>query len=104
LTAREKNAGGDHPLPYLFAFVAIGLFFSLILSELTMHRVLSSRVHALTDWAADSSDASAGRKLLAFVVWPFSIVMAMRPQREREAARIASEFHSGKLEPKPADD
>lgn len=57
-----------------------------------MPRVLSSRTHALTDQSADAVVAAIGRKLLAFIAWPFSIVKAMRPQREREAARIAAEF------------
>jgi len=63
-----------------------------------MARVLSSRTNALNDHSADAVVAATGRKLLAFLAWPFSIVMAMRPQREREAARIATEFHSEKLD------
>lgn len=57
-----------------------------------MARVLSSRTGALSEQSADAAVAATGRKLLAFIAWPFSIVMAMRPQREREAAKIAREF------------
>jgi hypothetical protein len=59
-----------------------------------MARVLSSRSHALSEQSADAIVVAAGRKLLAFIVWPFSIVTAMRPQRELEAARIARDFPS----------
>jgi hypothetical protein len=65
-----------------------------------MARVLLSRANAHSDRSADAIVASLGRKLLAFIVWPFSIALAMRPQREREAARIAHDFrtdlHSGR--------
>jgi hypothetical protein len=33
-----------------------------------------------------------GEKALKFLAWPFGIVLTMRPQREREAARIAADF------------
>jgi hypothetical protein len=51
------------------------------------------RPDSLADESADAVVASAGKKLLGFLSSPFSIVLAMRPQREREAARIAREFH-----------
>lgn len=57
-----------------------------------MTPVLSSRAGALSEQSADAVVAATGGKLLAFIAWPFSIVIAMRPQREREAARIAREF------------
>jgi hypothetical protein len=59
-----------------------------------MARVLLSPGNALGEQSADAIVASLGRKLLAFIVWPFSIALAMRPQREREAARIAHEFRT----------
>jgi hypothetical protein len=51
------------------------------------------RPDSLADGSADAVVASAGKKLLLFLSLPFSIVLAMRPQREREAARIARDFH-----------
>jgi hypothetical protein len=33
-----------------------------------------------------------GEKALTFLAWPFGIVLTMRPQREREAARIAADL------------
>jgi hypothetical protein len=62
-----------------------------------MARVLSSRGDALPDQSADAIVASTGKKILGFLVWPFSIILAMRPQREREAARIAREFRRDQL-------
>jgi hypothetical protein len=56
-----------------------------------MSHVLRSR--APTGEDANEVVASLGRKALKFVAWPFGIVLAMRPQREREAAKIAAEFH-----------
>ncbi len=41
----------------------------------------------------DSSQAKSHIGLgLSFLVWPFRIVLAMKPQREREAERIIAEF------------
>jgi hypothetical protein len=57
-----------------------------------MARVLSSRADALGDQPAHVVIASRGTKIRAFLLWPFSIIIAMRPQREREAARIAAYF------------
>jgi hypothetical protein len=51
------------------------------------------RPDSFADESADAVVASAGKKLLQFLSSPFSIALAMRPQREREAARIAREFH-----------
>jgi hypothetical protein len=51
------------------------------------------RPDSLADESADAVVASAGKKLLGFLSSPVSIVLTMRPQREREAARIAREFH-----------
>jgi hypothetical protein len=59
-----------------------------------MARVLLWRTDTASEKSADRVVAATGRTLLAFVAWPFSIVMAMRPQREREAARIAREFRA----------
>jgi hypothetical protein len=56
-----------------------------------MHLVSSGLRHP-ADESADAIVASLLRKVLVFLVWPFAIVLAMRPQREREAARIAAEF------------
>jgi hypothetical protein len=56
-----------------------------------MSHALRSRASA--DQDADEVVASLGRKALKFVVWPFGIVLAMRSQREREAARIAAAHH-----------
>ena len=60
-------------------------------SEMHMSHALRSR--APTREHADEVVASLGRKALKFLAWPFGIVLAMRPQREREAAKIAAEFH-----------
>lgn len=51
------------------------------------------RPQLLTDGFADAAVASLGRKFVQFLIFPFRLVHAMRPQREREAARIAEEFH-----------
>lgn len=58
-----------------------------------MLRVVSSRLLHPADESADAVVAATARKFLAFLVSPFAIVLAMRPQRERDAARIAAEFH-----------
>ena len=50
------------------------------------------RPDSLADESADAVVASAGKELLRFLSLPFSVVLAMRPQREREAAQIAREF------------
>jgi hypothetical protein len=39
-----------------------------------------------------SQTNSRSNGFLKFLAWPFSILFVMRPQREREAARIAEEF------------
>ena len=57
-----------------------------------MPRAVSSRLFHPADESADAVVAAMGRKFLGFLVAPFAIVLAMRPQREREAARIAAEF------------
>jgi hypothetical protein len=50
--------------------------------------------------AADEAVASLGLRLAKFLSCPFQIVLAMRSQREREAAQIAEEFHCGRhIEP-----
>jgi hypothetical protein len=58
-----------------------------------MSHVLRSRTSA--DQDADRVAALA-RKVLAFFAWPFGLVLAMRPQRERDAARIAADFDTRK--------
>jgi hypothetical protein len=45
------------------------------------------------DQSADAAVASLGLKIAKSLGYPFRIVLAMRPQREREAAKIAEEFH-----------
>jgi hypothetical protein len=57
----------------------------------TMPRVVSSRLLHPADESADAIVAATGRKFLAFS--PFALVLAMRPQREGDAARIAAESH-----------
>jgi hypothetical protein len=47
----------------------------------------------LTDECEDKVVVSLVRTILALLSSPFAIVLAMRPQREREAAKIAEEFH-----------
>jgi hypothetical protein len=50
---------------------------------------------ARTGTAFPSTESGPRSKgFLKFLAWPFSIVFAMRPQREREAARIAEDFGS----------
>jgi hypothetical protein len=50
---------------------------------------------ARTGTAFPSSESNSRSKgFLKFLAWPFSIVLAMRGQREREAARIAADFGS----------
>ncbi len=61
-------------------------------------RLVSSGLHHPADESADAIVASLLRKFLVFLVWPFAIVLAMRPQREREAARIAAEFRCDQRE------
>jgi hypothetical protein len=51
------------------------------------------RPGSVADESADAVVASAGKRLFAFLLCPSGIVLAMRPQREREATRIAREFH-----------
>lgn len=63
-----------------------------------MARALSSVTTAPSSEPADAIAPSTGRNFLAFLAWPFSIVMAMRPQREREAARIAHAFRRNREE------
>jgi hypothetical protein len=55
-------------------------------------RLVSSGLHHSADESADAIVASLLQRFVAFLVSPFAIVLAMRPQREREAARIAAEF------------
>lgn len=55
-------------------------------------RLVSSGLRHPADESADVIVASLLRRFVAFIVSPFAIVLAMRPQREREAARIAAEF------------
>ena len=57
-----------------------------------MPRAVSSRLHDPADESVDAIVASISRKFVGFLVSPFAIVLAMRRQREREAARIAAEF------------
>jgi hypothetical protein len=45
------------------------------------------------DQSVDATVASLGLKIANFFGYLFRIVLAMRPQREREAAKIAEEFH-----------
>jgi hypothetical protein len=45
------------------------------------------------DQSADATVAWHGLKIAKFFRYLFRIVLAMRPQREREAAKIAEEFH-----------
>jgi hypothetical protein len=59
-----------------------------------MPHALRSRLSTGQD--ADEVVASLGKRVLKFLAWPFGIVLAMTPQREREAARIAAEFRSGR--------
>jgi hypothetical protein len=42
----------------------------------------------------NTESGSRSKGFLKFLGWPFSIVFAMRPQREREAAQIAEDFGS----------
>ena len=51
------------------------------------------RPRLLIDEPADVVGASRVRSFLRFLVFPFRIVHAMRPQRECQAAKIAEEFH-----------
>jgi hypothetical protein len=46
----------------------------------------------LIEEGAEEVGASMRRRAIAFLISPFGLVLAMRPQREREAARIAGEF------------
>ena len=55
-------------------------------------RLVSSGLHNPADESADAIVASLLRRFVGFLVSPFAIVLAMRPQREREAARFAAEF------------
>lgn len=52
------------------------------------------RSQCMIDDSGDAVVASVGSKLLETIVSPFRIVLAMRPQREREAAQIVREFGS----------
>jgi hypothetical protein len=63
-----------------------------------MSHVLRSRTSADQD-----AVASLARKVLAFFAWPFGLVLGMRPQREREAARIAAEFDTRQWKSKAGD-
>ena len=56
-----------------------------------MPHVIHSRT--IMDQSADAAVASLGLKIAKSLGNPFRIVLAMRPQREREAAKIAEEFH-----------
>ena len=56
-----------------------------------MLHVIHSR--NIMDQSADATVASLGVRISKFFGYPFRIVLAMRPQREREAAKIAEEFH-----------
>jgi hypothetical protein len=51
------------------------------------------RPRLVIDEPADVVVASRVGSFLRFLVFPFRIVHAMRPQRERQAAKIAEEFH-----------
>jgi hypothetical protein len=53
--------------------------------------------HSLSSFMGQSADAavaSSALKIAKSFGCPFRIVLAMRPQRERQAAKIAKEFHS----------
>jgi hypothetical protein len=52
-------------------------------------------IHSRTvmEQSADAAVASIGLRVAKFLGGPFRIVLAMRPQRERQAAKIAEEFH-----------
>jgi hypothetical protein len=50
------------------------------------------RTELLTKSSADAVVRSLSRNLGDFLLFPCRIVLAMRPQREREAAKIAEEF------------
>jgi hypothetical protein len=51
-------------------------------------------IHSRTimDRSADAAVASSALKIAKFFGYPFRIVLAMRPQRERQAAWIAEEL------------
>lgn len=55
-----------------------------------------ANVVELSSVGGDPHDASHATSrigaVLSFLVWPFRIVLAMKPQREREAERIVAEF------------
>ena len=57
-----------------------------------MLRAVASRLHHPANESADAIVAALGRKFMGFLVSPFAIVLAMRPQRGREAAQIAADF------------
>ena len=59
-----------------------------------MSRVFHSHGHEFIDAPVDALVAALARRARAFFIFPFNLVLAMRPQREREAAKIAKEFHS----------
>jgi hypothetical protein len=60
-----------------------------------MSHAFRSRIS--TDQDADEVVASLAKRVLKFLIWPFGIVLAMRSQRERDAARIAAEFRSDRF-------
>jgi hypothetical protein len=66
-----------------------------------MSRVLSSSAPAREDDSAGVVVRPIRDRLLTFITWPLGIVLAMRPQRERQAARIAAEFHRSGYVGKP---
>ena len=60
-----------------------------------MSRVFSSQLHDIKDDSADAVVAALARRIGSFFMFPIILVLAMRPQREREAAKIAQEFDTG---------
>jgi hypothetical protein len=72
-----------------------------MLARIAMSHALRSRTPA--DQEADEVVASFAQRVLAFFAWPFGLVLALRPQREREAARIAAEFDTRQWKSKAGD-
>jgi hypothetical protein len=60
-----------------------------------MSHAIRSRIS--TDQDGHEVVASLSKTALKFVAWPFGIILAMRPQREREASRIAAEFRNDRV-------
>jgi hypothetical protein len=60
-----------------------------------MSGVSHSQLPGIDDDSADAVVAAFARRMGSFFMFPFTLVLAMRPQREREAAKIAKEFDCG---------